>query len=46
MDMDENKDPKKEKEVKEPKPLTKPGEIKGKLEIPDTRVRRDGPGGN
>lgn len=23
----------------------KPGEIKGKIEIPDTRERRDGPGG-
>ena len=28
------------------KPLTKPGDIKGKLDIPDTRERRDGPGGN
>lgn len=24
----------------------KPGDIKGKLEIPDTRKRKDGPGGN
>ena len=24
----------------------KPSDIKGKLEIPDTRERRDGPGGN
>ncbi len=23
-----------------------PGEIKGKIEVPDTRERRDGPGGN
>ncbi len=28
------------------KPLTKPSDIKGKLEVPDTRERRDGPGGN
>ena len=41
--MAENKstqDPKKKK------PLTNPGDIKGKLEVPDTRERRDGPGGN
>lgn len=24
----------------------KPGDIKGKLEVPDKRERRDGPGGN
>lgn len=24
----------------------KPGDIQGKIEIPDTRERRDGPGGN
>ncbi len=41
-----NKDTKKEQENKDKKPLTKPGEIKGKIEVPDTRVRRDGPGGN
>ena len=46
MDMAENKNIKKEKEPKEQKPLTKPGEIKGKIEVPDTRARRDGPGGN
>ncbi len=28
------------------KPLTKPSDIKGKIEVPDTRERRDGPGGN
>ncbi len=44
--MSENKDIKKEKETKEQKPHVKPGEIKGKLEVPDTRERRDGPGGN
>ena len=44
--MSENKETKKEQESKEKKPLTKPGDIKGKLEVPDTRERRDGPGGN
>ena len=28
------------------KKLTKPGDIKGKIEVPDKRERRDGPGGN
>ncbi len=46
MDMSENKDVKKAKENKEQKPLTRPGDIKGKIEVPDTRDRRDGPGGN
>ena len=44
--MAENKDMKKEKSKKEQKPLTNPGDIKGKLEVPDTRAHRDGPGGN
>ncbi len=44
--MSENQNTKKEKEPNEKKPLTKPGDIQGKLEIPDTRERRDGPGGN
>ncbi len=44
--MSESKDVKKEQEHKEKKPLTKPGDIKGRLEVPDTRERRDGPGGN
>ncbi len=45
--MSETKDRKKEQEPKEEKkPLTNPGEIKGKIEVPDTRERRDGPGGN
>lgn len=26
--------------------ITKPGDIKGKIEIKDTRERKDGPGGN
>ncbi len=44
--MNENRNVKKESESKEQKPLTKPGDIKGKIEVPDTRERRDGPGGN
>lgn len=32
---------------KNPNPKNfKPGDIKGKLEVPDTRERKDGPGGN
>ncbi len=46
MNMSENKDTKKEREPKDKKPLTKPGDIKGKIDVPDTRERRDGPGGN
>lgn len=44
--MAETKNMKKENQPKEQKPLTKPGDIKGKIEIPDTRERKDGPGGN
>ena len=44
--MSENKYTKKEQEPKDKKPLTKPGDIQGKIEVPDTRERRDGPGGN
>ncbi len=44
--MAQSKDMKKEKSKKAEKPLTNPGDIKGKIEIPDTRARRDGPGGN
>ena len=44
--MPENKDAKKERASKEQKPLTKPGDIKGRIEVADTRERRDGPGGN
>lgn len=38
----------KEKQQKQPKSKNqiKPNEIKGKIEVPDTRERRDGPGGN
>ena len=44
--MAENKNIKKEREPKEKKPLTNPGNIKGKIEVTDTRERKDGPGGN
>lgn len=43
--MSEEKDTKKQQESKEQQ-HTKPGDIKGKIEVPDTRERRDGPGGN
>ena len=43
--MSENKDMKKQQVPKEKNPLTKPGDIKGKIEVPDTRERRDGIGG-
>ncbi len=41
----EEKSTKKQQETQDKK-LTHPGEIKGKLDVPDTRERRDGPGGN
>ncbi len=44
--MSENKDMKKEQDPKEKKLFTKPEDIKGKIEVPDTRVHRDGLGGN
>ena len=44
--MSRNEHVKKEQATKNQKPLTKPGEIKGKIDVPDTRERRDGPGGN
>ena len=46
MDMSENKNAKKKCKSKEKKPLTAPGNIKGKIEVSDTRERKDGPGGN
>ena len=46
MKMNESKDIKKEQEPKEKEPVIKPGDIKGKIEVSDTRERRDGPGGN
>lgn len=45
MNMKEEKDPKKEPKDNGKKRVC-PGKIKGKLEVPDTRERRDGPGGN
>lgn len=36
----------KTKEEEEKKKPFNPYEIKGKIEVPDTRERRDGPGGN
>lgn len=40
--MSEEKDVNKEKCNKH----IKPGDIEGKIEVPDTRERRDGPGGD
>lgn len=44
--MAQEQDIKKEQVSKEKKPLTKPSDIKGKIEVSDIRERRDGPGGN
>lgn len=44
--MSKNTESKKCKENKNANNLTKPANIKGKIEVSDTRVRRDGPGGN
>ena len=41
-----NKNTKKERVLKKKKALTKPSDIKGKIEVPDLRERKDGPGGN
>lgn len=43
--MQKEKKTKQKQDAKEKKPVA-PGSIKGKIEIPDTRERRDGPGGN
>lgn len=43
--MSDEKNTKQQPQQKK-KPLTNPGDIKGKIEVPDTRERRDGPGGN
>lgn len=43
--MNENKNIKKQKPNQQ-KPLKKPGDIKGKIDVPDKRERRDGLGGN
>lgn len=34
------------KQKNDSKKYIKPSDIKGKIEIPDTRERKDGPGGN
>lgn len=44
--MSENKETKETKKDKEQKTTDNPGYIRGKIEIPDTRERRDGPGGD
>lgn len=44
--MSDKKNVKNKRENKVQKPLTKAGDIKGKIEVPDIRERRDGPGGN
>ena len=45
MANDKNNIQKKEQEQKE-KTHIKPGDIIGKIDVHDTRERRDGPGGN
>lgn len=42
--MSEEKNKENQKNV--PEKHIKPSDIKGKIEVPDTRERRDGPGGN
>ncbi len=44
--MSESKEKKKEQKPEEKSSHISPSDIKGKIEIPDTRVRRDGPGGD
>ena len=46
MNDEKNTPQKPEPEIKENKKHIKPGEIIGKIEVRDTRERRDGPGGN
>lgn len=43
--MSQQKD-EKQKKNSDSKNYIKPSEIKGKIDVPDTRERRDGPGGN
>ncbi len=40
------KEQKEVKQVQNLKKPVKPGDIKGKIEVKDTRERQDGPGGN
>lgn len=46
MDDDKKIEKKPEPEIKEDKKHIKPGDIIGKIDVHDTRERRDGPGGN
>ncbi len=46
MSDDKKNEQKPEPEIKEIKKDIKPGEIIGKIDVHDTRERRDGPGGN
>lgn len=44
--MSKENDKKNEEKALKKKSLTKPGDIQGKIEVTDTRERKDGPGGN
>ncbi len=46
MNEDKKIEQKPEAEIKEDKNHIKPGDIIGKIDVRDTRERRDGPGGN
>jgi hypothetical protein len=46
MSKENTAKPKQGKPSEKNKKPVAPGDIKGKIEIPDTRERRDGPGGN
>ena len=44
--MSDEKNMRPENKKDDEKKHIKPGDIQGKLDVPDTRERRDGPGGN
>ena len=46
MSKENTAKPKQGKPSEKNKKPVAPGDIKGKIELPDTRERRDGPGGN
>ncbi len=46
MHMADEKEIMQKNKKEEEKKHIKPGDIKGKIDVPDTRERRDGPGGN
>lgn len=46
MDDDKKIEQKPQPEIKEDKKHINPGDIIGKIDVHDTRERRDGPGGN